>query len=140
NNTVNEVWTFGWKIGGILNDHTPGNWTSLASFNLNEILTSTTSSTNVDGTASGNFFTVNLTTFTGLTWNAGETLHIRWADADDLGTDAGLAIDDFTMSVIPEPATWSLLVASLGLYAIWERRRKSRLNQKTSVSSRKDLI
>lgn len=37
-------------------------------------------------------------TITGLTWGAGEYLVLRWVDNDDGGTDAGLSLDDMTIT------------------------------------------
>lgn len=57
-------------------------------------------------------------TITGLTWNNGDSLWLRWIEKNDPNNDHGLAIDDLTFSaakasvVVPEASTW---VAGLGL-------------------------
>lgn len=50
-----------------------------------------------------------------LTWAAGETLWLRWIERNDVGADHGLGIDDLSFSVtaVPEPAAWLLLVGGL---------------------------
>ena len=55
---------------------------------------------------------------TGLNWQPGEDLWVRWADINDAGNDHGLAIDDVTFSAeaIPEPAT--ITMAGLALAAV----------------------
>ncbi|MCP5556343.1 MAG: immunoglobulin domain-containing protein [Verrucomicrobiaceae bacterium] len=99
NTTVaDEVWTFEWKIGGNITD--PTGWTGATAFDITEILTAAASAGTVDGNSPGNFTTVALTNLTALTgWSNGETLHLRWRDADDTGSDCGMAIDDFTFEV-----------------------------------------
>lgn len=99
NTTVaNEIWTFEWKLGGDITD--PTGWTGATAFDINEILTAAASAGTVDGNSPGNFNTIALTNLTALTgWSNGETLHLRWRDADDTGSDCGMAIDDFTLEV-----------------------------------------
>jgi hypothetical protein len=60
------------------------------------------------------------------TWGAGDTLWIRWVERNDVGLDHGLAIDNLTFSVspVPEPATYVLLLAGLGMMGAMARRRK----------------
>ena len=40
----------------------------------------------------------NTVTLTGLTWNDGDVLYLRWQDANDASNDAGLAIDDLAIT------------------------------------------
>ncbi|MCE9619582.1 MAG: hypothetical protein K8R92_06710 [Planctomycetes bacterium] len=40
----------------------------------------------------------NTVTLTGITWNTGDVLYLRWQDANDAANDAGLAIDDFLVT------------------------------------------
>lgn len=40
----------------------------------------------------------NTVTLTGLTWNDGDVLYMRWQDANDAANDAGLAIDDLAIT------------------------------------------
>jgi endonuclease G, mitochondrial len=62
-----------------------------------------------NGNSSGDRSSVTYT-ITGLTWNNGEILGIRWQDANDAGNDDGLAIDDFTFSSSPQSsATFSVI-------------------------------
>ncbi|HOX57291.1 MAG TPA: PEP-CTERM sorting domain-containing protein [Candidatus Paceibacterota bacterium] len=64
-------------------------------------------------------------TITGISWAPGDTLFIRWSDADDTGTDAGISIDNLTLvAVVPEPSCGLLL--GLGVAALALLRRNSR--------------
>ncbi len=119
--TANETWAFSYKIGGNLTDLT--GWTSLASFNINEILTTSTVAGPVDGLASGNFTVLSPQTFTGLTWNAAEVLHLRWVDSNDTGTDAGMAIDDFSLTAVPEPQVFALIGLAGLAWVVFRKRR-----------------
>ena len=60
------------------------------------------------------------------TWGAGDTLWIRWVERNDVGNDHGLAIDNvsFSVSAVPEPETYVLLLAGLGMMGVMARRRK----------------
>ncbi len=43
-------------------------------------------------------------TLDGLRWAPGQTLYLRWTDADDVGFDAGLAVDDLRVEASDTPA------------------------------------
>ena len=59
-------------------------------------------------------------------WAAGNTLWVRWIETNNLGNDHGLAIDNFSFSVtaVPEPGTYALLLAGLGIVGFVARRRR----------------
>jgi hypothetical protein len=60
-------------------------------------------------------------TLTGLPWNIGTTLWLRWADINDPNEDHGLAIDNFKVLGVPEPAAF--FIGALGLLRLLIRRR-----------------
>ena len=78
----------------------------------------------IDGNAAANRTTLSaLVDLGGAAWDPGETLFIRWRDANDAGSDQGLGIDDIRFRAIPEPGTLSLAVVLLLGMAIRQRRR-----------------
>jgi PEP-CTERM motif len=56
---------------------------------------------------------------------AGSVFYPRWADPDDTGADAGIAIDNFTFSAAPEPSVYMLLGVGILLCGQRFLRRKS---------------
>ncbi len=73
---------------------------------------------------STNMVTVSAT-ITGLNWAPGDSLIIRWNDANDIGNDAGIAIDNLRMVAnIPEPASGLLLGLGLTTFAFLRRVRR----------------
>lgn len=60
-------------------------------------------------------------------WAAGDTLWIRWVERNDVGNDHGLAIDNvsFSVSAVPEPETYALLLAGMSMMGAMARRRKN---------------
>ncbi len=97
------------------------------------------------GNSSGDLVTVNLSgsgavngndaanqtaisfTVTGITWNPGEDLWLRWRDPNDTGNDHGMAIDDFTFSAVPEPTTFALVGLGMGGATLVARRLRRRV-------------
>lgn len=52
----------------------------------------------------------------------GDSIFLRWHDANDDGSDAGLAIDDFSVQAVPEPGSAALAAAGFA----WAFRRRRR--------------
>lgn len=80
----------------------------------------------VDGNGAGLVAGINGTVTT--TWASGDTLWVRWTDLNDVGNDHGLAIDNVSLSVaaaVPEPETYALMFAGLGVVGFIARRRKA---------------
>jgi hypothetical protein len=81
-----------------------------------------------NGALDGNL-PANQATFSGtipVSVPVGQSLYLRWQDFNDIGNDAGLAIDNFelTAKVVPEPATLTLL-SLVGLAVVGGLRRRS---------------
>lgn len=77
----------------------------------------------LDGNAAANRELLSHT-LTGLTWADGDYLILRWLDNDVSGEDLGLAIDDVSVSAVPEPSSLALL--GLGGLML-ARRRKTKI-------------
>jgi hypothetical protein len=77
----------------------------------------------VDGNAAGSVGGLG-GTLSGLSWNTGESLWLRWTERNDLGSDHGLAIDSFSFTAVPEPRHYMLGVGlGLMMFAGLRRRR-----------------
>ena len=63
-----------------------------------------------------------------LYWAPGDTLWLRWAEIDSSGQDRSFAIDNLSLSIVPEPSFYGLLlgIGTLCL-SILHRRRALRL-------------
>ena len=105
-------------------------WTDLGSaFNFATPINNSASGTALDGNAPANRVAgIGGTVVLGTSIADGSTFYLRWADPDDAGTDAGVAIDNFSFSAsaVPEPATLMMLVLGGGLLASIQRIRSKR--------------
>jgi hypothetical protein len=105
---------------------TVSSWTAPAgSFNwISPVATATVSA--LDGNAPANSV-LGLGGTVATSWAAGDTLWIRWVERNDVGNDHGLAIDNvsFSVSAVPEPETYALLLAGMSMMGAMARRRKN---------------
>lgn len=100
-------------------------WTAAgAGFDFTSPLATATAGA-VNGNVAG--LTSNLGGTLNLTWNSGETLWVRWIEENNTGNDHGLAIDNVSLSVtaVPEPETYALMLAGLGVIGGLARRRRA---------------
>ncbi len=78
-----------------------GTWTDVNALDFTTPNATTTGSK--DGNAVGNRTAIS-STITGLSIAPGATFWIRWSDFDASGSDDGLAVDDFTLTALNQPA------------------------------------
>ena len=111
-----------------VNDAT-ATWTKFSALDIVEVQNSLTSNAALNGNDPANFkaFSASLT---GFQWESGAIATLRWSDANDTGSDAILALDNFTFSAssvapVPEPSTWALFGAGvIGLGLVVRRKCK----------------
>lgn len=89
-----------------------GTWTDFDALDFTSPHTATTGA--LDGNAAANRGSIGAT-LAGLSIAPGGTILVRWLDFDASGADDGLAIDDFSLTPIPEP---SVSASLLGLAAL----------------------
>lgn len=98
-------------------------WTA-SGFNFTGPVASASSGA-IDGNSTGLVASIGGTI--ALDWQAGQTLWLRWKDANETGNDHGLGIDNLSLSVtaVPEPGTTALMLAGLGAVGFLARRRRA---------------
>lgn len=98
--------------------------TAGAGFDFNSVVNTATAGA-VDGNGVGRVAGLGGTVATD--WAVGDTLWIRWTDIDNAGADHGLAIDNVSLSVsaVPEPSTYAMLLAGVAAVGFMARRRRA---------------
>ncbi|TGE29854.1 T9SS type A sorting domain-containing protein [Hymenobacter metallicola] len=91
-----ETTAFEYSLNATGINSTGATWTPVTALDLVE-LNNTTTAGNIDGNAATNSKFIG-GVVTGLTWPAGTTMWIRWRDNNDVGADAILAVDDFSLA------------------------------------------
>ena len=126
-NRTNYLWFSYQKSSSAITD--PFNTSTWTPFNAltfaNPVFATASSDPGIalDGNAAANrtYISVNMGN---LPLSPGEEIFLRWVDPDESGNDMGLAIDDLTVTIVPEPSTAVLGgLALLGLIA-WRRMRR----------------
>ena len=74
-----------------------------------------------DGNSAG-FRTMKTATVSGISWEPGASLYLRWSDSDSSGFDATQGIDDFAFSAVPEPSVWVSLMVGAAAVLLPRRR------------------
>jgi hypothetical protein len=114
--------TFSYTVAvAAITNLTPGedtSWTSLSALDFTSPITGGTAGS-LDGNATAN--RTVLSNSPNISIPAGHFITLRWRDPDHAGTDHGLAIDDVSVTFIPEPS--AALLGGLGLLALLRRRR-----------------
>ncbi|QPF76199.1 PEP-CTERM sorting domain-containing protein [Roseateles sp. DAIF2] len=105
-----------------------GTWTDVDALDFVSPI-STGSARALDGNLAANSRSLN-SSLNGLNLAQGATLWLRWNDFNASGADDGLAVDNFslnaTLAPVPEPGSYALLLAGLGVVGLVSRRRLGR--------------
>lgn len=122
--TTQNVLAFAWGVSGgaatASNFLTEASLTALTDGDLVGPAPVTTNGA-LDGNLAANQRSVSFTVTPATPIPAGATIFLRWTDANDVGNDAGLAIDNFTFTAVPAPGTAALM--GLGGLLMARRRR-----------------
>ncbi|MBB6610878.1 choice-of-anchor J domain-containing protein [Pontibacter sp. Tf4] len=89
-----EVVKFAYSLNATSLDDANATWIEKTELDLVEILTTTKVAAAVNGNDAANRTAISLD-LGGISWAEGTTLWIRWADADNVGSDGMYAVDDF---------------------------------------------
>ncbi len=106
--TAINTLSFHYQVGGgSLGDTLPGAFTAVPALNFSTPTTSGTTGSRDGNNAS--FRTAGISaTISGLNWGNNQTLLLRWDDADDTGSDDGLAIDNVSVAEVGVTAPGTL--------------------------------
>lgn len=126
--TTGETLSFAYSTSAAVSDwFDPGtSFTSVAALNFTAPVTASTTGAQVDGNSAG--LVSNITaTITGLNWQPGTELWLRWADPQLPSlADDGLAIDNVRFSAVPEPSATLLLAGAASAALAFRNRRSQR--------------
>lgn len=116
--------TFSYGIGNT--SLTSGTFTDVSALNFTALVNNNSADVATDGN-NATYRSANISaTISGITWTAGQSLWIRWSDANDTGNDDGLAVDNVRFSAVPEPSTYAMFFAGTGVVLLAMRRRARR--------------
>jgi DNA/RNA endonuclease YhcR with UshA esterase domain len=104
NATINESLVFEYSLDAT--SLSTGTWTAVSALDIQELATAATTAGPLNGNDAANSAT--LTASVALNWPANTTMWVRWKDTDNPGSDALLALDNFTLSTGTAPATPSI--------------------------------
>jgi len=113
--------TFSYGIGNT--DLTTGSFTNNTSLNFTAVVNNNTADVATDGN-NASFRTAGITaTVSGISWAPGQSLWIRWTDLNETGNDDGLAVDNVQFQAVPEPSTYTMILAAIGLVCLVARQK-----------------
>lgn len=127
-NSTQNVLTFGYgKVDGTtvtLSNFLTANATAFSALNVVGPPAVVGPNGPLDGSLPANQQAFSLVSITGIALAPGEQVFLRWQDTNDVGNDAGLAIDDLVVgAAIPEPGAW-VLIGFGSAFMIWNMRRR----------------
>ncbi len=117
--STDETITFDYSLNAAGIGDGAATWVPVPALDLNERLTSSTSAGAVNGNLPENQLSFG-STISGIDWSDGGVLTLRWTDRDQTGSDGMYALDNFSVTAVPEPSTWALL--GLGVVGLLRKR------------------
>lgn len=114
NGAAADVFTASYRMGGTT--PTGGTWTPVSELNMEGFVSGTG--------ALATPISTNIThTLTDLNWEDGQSIWFRWIDLDVPGGDAGAGFSNMTVTVVPEPSFYAMLVGLSALLVVGLRRK-----------------
>lgn len=117
--------TVGYQFGNLASDITAGTWTSIDALTFTSPHSNAASASNIGGTLAENSQVFTPVTISSVDWQPDQELWIRFTVQNISGFSQGLAIDDFTFTVVPEPAAYAMLTGLLVLGIAVRRRLRN---------------
>lgn len=102
-------------------------WTAISSLNFLTPINDAAASGALNGNLAANRAQLSGGVTSGLSWQSGQELWLRWSDSNPTGGDLNrqvMAIDDLTFTAVPEPSAVSMM--ALGALGLLHRRRQAR--------------
>jgi len=110
-----DTWYFKYKTGTSISSINQSGFTTNAALNFSSIISSSNAA-DLDGTLASNQVYKSYT-ITGISWNIGEQLILRWEDEAVQNSD-GMAIDNFSFAAYPASSkVYSWAAGSTGTYS-----------------------
>lgn len=112
-----------YQTGEHASDLTGGTWTQINDLTFTSPISNADNAV-LNGTLADNSHVFTPQTITGMNWEDGEELWIRFTFENIQQESQGLAIDDFTFTAVPEPSHYAALAGLLALFLCYYRRKK----------------
>ncbi len=121
--SVNNRWNFQYSLNATSVQDASATWVAVSSLGFDSIIDTAAD----EGILDGNDVAKNLSVSgsVALSWQNGNDVWLRWIDVDDVSWDAGMGIDNLTVSSVPEPAGFAALMG-LGILTGAATRRRRR--------------
>lgn len=97
-------------------------WTAFSALDFTSPITGGTAGA-LNGNLTANQVALS-TASLGVTLADGQYIMFRWSDPDHSGTDHGSAIDNFSVTVVPEPAALGMVLGGVGVLLSFVRRKR----------------